>query len=110
MPVIQKYSLEWMIENCTPELIATIVLVCLCVWVVVRVNSALTKAYTCEEAQTRGIAELKKQQSKIEHIISNSPCISKTNGIWLTDVTRNGGQPPEPIICQYHAAKLKGEQ
>ena len=110
MPVIQKYSLEWMIENCTPELIATIVLVCLCIWVVVRVNSALTRAYTCEEAQTRGIAELKKQQLKLEQLITTAPCVSKGNATWLQSLDRNGGQPPEPIMCQYHAAKLKGEQ
>lgn len=110
MPVIQKYSLEWVIANCTPELIATIVLVALTAWVVIRVNAVISKAYACEEAHTAGIVELKKQQRKVEQLIAAMPCVSKLNSNWLNDATRNGGQPPEPIMCQYHQAKLRGDQ
>ena len=42
-----------------------------------------------------------KQQHKCEAIICRMPCVNKENGIWLTDVERNGGSPPCEIKCNY---------
>lgn len=40
---------------------------------------------------------LLQQQHKAEETISRLSCISKENGLWLKDVNRNGGEPPEKI-------------
>ena len=47
----------------------------------------------------RQFNQLLKQQHKAEETISRLPCISKENGLWLKDVDRNGGEPPEKIVC-----------
>ncbi|MBU1108620.1 MAG: hypothetical protein KKB51_18230 [Candidatus Riflebacteria bacterium] len=95
---LEKTSLEWALSKLTPELIGIIALVVLAVWFVLRAHK-----YFSDHAR------LVKQGGKLEQLISACPCISKVNGLWLQDETRNGGQPPEKVECAYLKDKGKGE-
>ena len=95
---LEKFSLDWAASKLSPELIGLIVFVVFVAWFTLRANR-----YFSDNARTS------KQQHKLEQLISACPCVSKLNGLWLQDETRNGGQPPEEIKCIYQKAKDKGE-
>jgi len=89
------------IENCPPELAAVIIICILVAVITYKVNGLVTAwQQEVEEAKI-----LKKQLHKLIQLVTAAPCVSKNNGVWLGDETRNGGQPPEPIKCLYQEAK-----
>lgn len=100
---LQK-ALLWVIENSPPPLvvlIVAIIAVILLLWLSYRINKLITGALSQEHSQTKDIAESRKQQRKSEQLLCMCPCISKRNATWLQDVSQNGGQPPEPVECEY---------
>lgn len=105
-PALEKWSIQYIVDNCPPELVAALVLLGLVVWLTYRVNKWLDGGVNMQERQ----AVTEKQQRKVEQLLENCPCVSKANATWLQDKTRNGGQPPEKICCVYLAAKERGEE
>jgi predicted ABC-type exoprotein transport system permease subunit len=65
-------------------------IIALAVFIVIRINKAISKDKKQE-----------KQQHKIIQLFTACPCVSKKNATWLQDPARNGGQPPEPVTCKY---------
>lgn len=103
---LEKWSIQYLIDNCPPELVALSVVVILVAWLTYRVNRWLSGGIN---TQAR-IEVIEKQQHKTEQLIEACPCVTKANATWLQDKTRNGGQPPEKICCLYLAAKERGEE
>lgn len=108
--VLEKFTWSYITENCPPGLLAGLILFMLTIWLVLRINKVITHAADSQAEQVTRIILLEKQQRKLEQTISSAPCVTKNNGLWLQDSKRNGGQPPEPIKCQYLAAKERGEK
>jgi len=104
--VLEKWSIQYLIDNCPPELIALSVVAILVAWLTYRVNKWLSGGINTQER----LDTVEKQQHKCEQLFEACPCITKCNATWLQDKGRNGGQPPEPIKCQYLAAKARGEK
>ena len=105
----EKNAVEWLLSQLSPTVIAVLFITFLTAWLTFRVNRLITTALAQEGEQTARIAILEKQQGKNIQLISSAPCISKVNGLWLADIKRNGGQPPEPVECQYLSAKRRVE-
>lgn len=63
------------------------------------INNIVDSHKRQEKRQDDMIEALSKQQLKLIAIINSSPCISKRNGLWLQDIRRNGGAPPDEVIC-----------
>lgn len=103
---LEKWSIQYIIDNCPPELVALSVVVILVAWLTYRVNLWLSGGINIQERLT--VTE--KQQRKTEQLLEACPCVTKANATWLQDKTRNGGQPPEKICCVYLAAKERGEE
>jgi hypothetical protein len=111
LPANMQKALEWALENAPPPVVVLIVaaiLVVVIFWLSYRINRLINTALSQEQAQTADIAAGKKQQRKLEQLVEKMPCISKGNATWLQDSTRNGGQPPEPVECEYSRAKKLG--
>lgn len=105
-------DIAWALENCPPQLVAVIILITLSAWLTWRVNVVISKALSREKERTEEIEALKKhiarqdkQQHKLIQLITQAACISKANGVWLGDESRNGDQPPDAIRCLYLDAK-----
>ena len=105
-PALEKWSIQYIIDNCPPELVAAFVLLVMVIWLTYRVNKWLDGGVNMQERQ----AVTEKQQRKVEQLLESCPCISKANATWLQDKTRNGGQPPEPIKCQYLEARRRVDE
>lgn len=108
--IIEKLSLDLILDNCPPTTIAAIIVVSLALWAAFRINKVVREALSQEQRQSEAIEENKKQRKKIEALLCDCPCISKNNGLWLQDKNRNGGRPPEPIRCHYYVAKGRDEK
>ena len=99
-------TIQWLFRNLltspnTPELVAGIAVLILVAWVAIRANKIVDqKAERCIEQDAR-ISLLEKQQHKIICIINRLPIISKDNATWLQDAEKNGGKPPDDIVCLY---------
>lgn len=104
--LLEKHLTALALENIPLTVLLIIAVVALAVIVAVRYNKKIGQA----EAERAEIKVMKKQQEKIIQLLEAAPCISKRNATWLQDETKNGGRPPEPIMCQYHAAKERGEK
>ena len=102
---LEKWSIQYLIDNCPPELIALSVVAILVAWLTYRVNKWLSGGINTQER----LDTVEKQQHKCEQLFEACPCITKCNATWLQDKARNGGQPPERVACQYLIAKNKGE-
>lgn len=102
---LEKWSIQYLIDNCPPELIALSVVSILVAWLTYRVNKWLSGGINTQER----LDTVEKQQHKCEQLFEACPCITKCNATWLQDKARNGGQPPERVACQYLIAKDKGE-
>ena len=99
-------DIAWAVENCPPQLVAVVIICILVAVITYKVNRLVTAwQQEVEEAKI-----LKKQLHKLIQLVTAAPCVSKNNGVWLGDETRNGGQPPEPIKCQYLEAKKAVEK
>ncbi|HPT47920.1 MAG TPA: hypothetical protein PLM07_18730 [Candidatus Rifleibacterium sp.] len=106
MPVvIEKWSIEYLISCLSPELVPLVVVALLVSWLTFKANRYFSAAM--EQAERLNVIE--KQQHKVQQLLSAATCVSKNNGLWLQDPSRNGGQPPEPMCCKYLAAKERGE-
>lgn len=103
---LEKYLTSLALENIPLAALLIIAVVALAVIVTVRYNKKISQA----EADRARALITEKQQAKIIQLLEAAPCISKRNATWLQDETKNGGRPPEPIACQYHAAKERGEK
>ena len=103
--VLEKWSIQYLIDNCPPEFVALSVVVILVAWLTYRVNLWLSGGINTQEK----IALIEKQQRKCEQLLEACPCVTKANATWLQDRTRNV-EPPEKICCQYLAAKERGEE
>ena len=104
------------IGEISPELAIALIFLALAVVITWKISSLVavsTAAYKRLEERIEGtennIVKEKKQRHKVEQLMTAAPCVSKSNGVWLQDESRNGGQPPEPIKCQYIEAKRKVE-
>ena len=107
---LETLSLKYLFEN-APEVLVFIVALCsVFLYVALRVNAVISKAQADREMFINRIDDLEKQQRKNEQLLSAAPCISKNNGLWLQDPKRNGGQPPEPIKCQYLEARRRVDE
>ncbi len=104
--LLEKHLTELAIENIPLAVLLIIAVVALAVIVAVRYNKKISQA----EAERAESKIMKKQQEKIIQLLEAAPCVSKRNATWLQDEAKNGGRPPEPIVCQYHAAKERGEK
>lgn len=104
--LLEKHLTELAIENIPLAVLLIIAVIALAVIVAVRYNKKISQA----EAERAEFKVIKKQQEKIIQLLEAVPCVSKRNATWLQDETKNGGRPPEPIVCQYHAAKERGEK
>lgn len=103
---LEKHLTALALENIPLAVLLIIAVIALAVVVTVRYNRKMDAAKADKErGQIRD-----KQQEKIIQLLEAAPCISKRNATWLQDETKNGGRPPEPIVCQYHAAKERGEK
>jgi hypothetical protein len=89
--ILEKSGIKFLIDNCPPELLAIIVLIVLVAWLTIIANKFYRKI------SSSAINE--RQQRKVEQLISIYPCITKKNATWLQDPTRNGGMPPDEIVC-----------
>lgn len=100
-------SLVSMTVQHTPTVILLIlVLILLAVIITIKSNAAINRV---REEQKKSDID-RKQISKLVHTLSCCPCISKTNGLWLQDIKRNGGNPPEKIVCVYISTKEKDKK
>ena len=104
--VLEKWSIQYLIDNCPPELIALSVVAIVDAWLTYRVNKWLSGGINTQKR----LDTVEKQQHKCEQLFEACPCITKCNATWLQDKGRNGGQPPERVACQYLAAKERGEK
>lgn len=104
--LLEKHLTELALENLPLAVLLIIAVIALAVIVAVRYNKKISQA----EAERAEFRIMKKQQEKIIQLLEAAPCVSKRNATWLQDETKNGGRPPEPIMCQYHAAKERGEK
>lgn len=104
--LLEKHLTELALENLPLAVLLIIAVIALAVIVAVRYNKKIGEA----EAERAEFKIMKKQQEKIIQLLEAAPCVSKRNATWLQDETKNGGRPPEPITCQYHAAKERGEK
>lgn len=102
----EKQLTALVLENIPLAVLLIIAVIALAVVVTVRYNKKISQA-EADRAEAQGV---KKQQDKIIQLLEAAPCISKRNATWLQDETKNGGRPPEPIVCQYHAAKERGDK
>jgi len=112
-------DVAWAIEHCPDQvapLLAVLIFFSLALGITYKIHKLVNTALLRDQKRTEEIESLKaklaedeKQQHKLLILITCAPCISKVNGVWLQDPSRNGGQPPEPIICQYHEAKRRVE-
>lgn len=103
---LEKYLTSLALENIPLAALLVVAVVALAVVVTIRYNKKISQA----EADRDEARIVKKQQDKIIQLLESAPCISKRNATWLQDETKNGGRPPEPIVCQYHAAKERGDK
>ena len=103
---LEKHLTALALENIPLAVLLIGAVIALAVVVTIRYNKKINEA-EAEREQTRVD---RKQQQKIIQLLEAAPCISKRNATWLQDETKNGGRPPEPIVCQYHAAKERGEK
>lgn len=104
--LLEKHLTELALKNLPLAVLLIIAVIALAVIVAVRYNKKIGEA----EAERAEFKTMKKQQEKIIQLLEAAPCVSKRNATWLQDETKNGGRPPEPIMCQYHAAKERGEK
>ena len=103
---LEKQLTALALEHIPLAVLLIIAVIALAVVVTVRYNRKISQA-EADRAEAQGV---KKQQDKIIQLLEAAPCISKRNATWLQDETKNGGRPPEPIVCQYHAAKERGDK
>ena len=104
--VLEKLIVDVFRNSTPPELLLAGIILALLLWTSYRIHKALNNAYTKEQEQNERIAVLEKQQSKLITTLNCAPCISKTNSLWLADKRRNGGQPPESIVCKYEGRAI----
>lgn len=104
--LLEKHLTELALENLPLAILLIIAIIALAVIIAVRYNKKISQA----ENERAEFKIMKKQQEKTIQLLEAAPCVSKRNATWLQDETKNGGRPPEPIVCQYHAAKERGEK
>jgi hypothetical protein len=90
LKALSEFVINQTIENGGTVFLIIAAIIVIAVFIVIRVNKAISKDKKQE-----------KQQKKIIQLVSACPCISKNNATWLQDPARNGGQPPERVICKY---------
>lgn len=99
------------IQNCPQQYLSYLVvfmILLLVIWLTIRIDKLVTKAISKEELQNNRIDELfsenailKKRVEKLMQTVSLLPAVDKKNATWLLDDKRNGGQPPEAIVCKW---------
>lgn len=96
-PAIQKFTLDWFMQKCPPDLAAVVILTGLLLWLALRINRVISHAYDQEAQQTARLDVLEKQLGKTIALICRCPRVSKKNGMWLQNPAKNGGEPPDEI-------------
>ena len=104
--VLDKLVVDLLRNSTPPELLLAGIILALLLWTSYRIHKALNNAYTKEQEQNERIAVLEKQQRKLIATLNCAPCICKANSLWLADKDRNGGLPPEPIVCKYEGRAI----
>ena len=104
--VLEKWSIQYLIDNCPPELVALSVVAILVAWLTYRVNMWLSGGINTQER----LEIVEKQQHKLEQLSCSMPCVPKRSATWLTDPAQNGGQPPELPVCEFAELKKRKDR
>ncbi len=59
-PAIQKFTLDWFLQKCPPELVALLILIGLLLWLALRINRVISHAFDQEAHQTARLDVLEK--------------------------------------------------
>ena len=83
----------------TPEFVVGILVVLLTWRLSSHTHKTLSRHKEHEARQDACIKILTDQLDKAIKLLSKYPCITKRNGIWLTQVKSEGSEPPDPVAC-----------
>ena len=106
---IINMELRMLLSHVSPELAVGVLLFMLTWRASSNINKTIADHQAQEKRQNDLIELLGKQQCKIISVINASPCITKENGLWLANVKKNGGSPPDKIRCLFQEAKHEDE-